>query len=331
MPTYRACLILSAVVLAAGAWSRPAAGQDASGEPANFRQPKGDAELRYWLENMVWYHHFTDREITAAMGLAAGEIAASRRRFDIRPERKPLRRAHAPLLVLPYPGGRHPRIGFLDGAVRPQRETKISVFTPWDERSYVVVDVPEAIWSNLGLTYLAHTHVPTVWTKQKVTLKPLEWNRRPDGSLEVTRKLPNGIVFTSKVRGRKDSVRMQLTLTNGTGAKLTDLRVQNCTMLKGASGFTSQKQPLPSVVQRPYIAMRATSGKLNRWIITAWDPCHRPWSNPPCPCFHSDPKFPDCEPGQTQRLVGWLSFYKGDDVRGEFERIEKTGWRERTE
>ena len=64
--------------------------------------------------------------------------------------------------------GRHPRIGFLDGAIRPQRETKISVFTPWDPHSYVVVDVPEAIWSNLGLTYLAHTHIDTVWTKKKI-------------------------------------------------------------------------------------------------------------------------------------------------------------------
>jgi hypothetical protein len=56
------------------------------------------------------------------------------------------------LFVLPYPGGRHPRIGFLDGAVNPQRETKISVSTPWDEQSYVVVDLPEAIWSNRDQT-----------------------------------------------------------------------------------------------------------------------------------------------------------------------------------
>ena len=33
---------------------------------------------------------------------------------------------------------------------------------------------------------------------------------------------------------------MSLTLTNGTGATLTDLRVQMCVMLKGAPGFTAQ-------------------------------------------------------------------------------------------
>ena len=66
---------------------------------------------------------------------------------------RPQRTADEPLLVLPYPGGRHPRTGFLEGAMRPQRETKISIFTPWDNHSYVVLDIPEAIWSNLGLTY----------------------------------------------------------------------------------------------------------------------------------------------------------------------------------
>src|SRR6185436_9225652 len=85
------------------------------------------------------------------------------------------------LLVLPYPGGRHPRIGFLDGANDPQRETKFSVFLPWAPASYVVQDLPEAIFSNLGLTYLAHTHIPTVWSQKGVTLPPLEWKRNADG------------------------------------------------------------------------------------------------------------------------------------------------------
>src|SRR5262249_41132707 len=145
-----------------------------------------------------------------------------------------------PLLVLPYPGGRHPRIGFLDGAVRPQRETKVSVFAPWDEASYVVVDVPEAIWSNLGLLYLAHTHVPTVWSKQGIDLAPLDWNRRADGSLDIERRLPNGVVFGARVLPTRQAVRMELWLTNGTKERLTDLRVQNCVLLRGAAGFEAQ-------------------------------------------------------------------------------------------
>ena len=137
------------------------------------RRPANDDELRYWLQNMVWHHRFSVGEIHEATGLSESEIAAASQRFDVRAETRPRREQDSRLLVLPYPGGRHPRIGFLDGAVHPQRETKVSVFAPWDDASYVVVDVPEALWSNLGLTYLAHTHVPTVWSKQNIELPKL--------------------------------------------------------------------------------------------------------------------------------------------------------------
>src|SRR6266852_3464635 len=147
-----------------GAWLSVQLLHSAAEPASNFRRPKDEVDLRYWLENMVRYHQFSTAEVTAATGLDAKEAASALARFKIDPAVRPKRAAHDPLLVVPYPGGRHPRIGFLDGAVAPQRETKFSVFTPWDEASYVVVDLPEAIWSNLGLTYLAHTHVPTVWT-----------------------------------------------------------------------------------------------------------------------------------------------------------------------
>src|SRR5262245_147839 len=130
--------ILIAAVLAAGVRVGPAGLPAADPEPSTARRPKDDADLRSWLENMVWHHRFSTEEITAATGLTGDEVAAALRRFNITPDTKPRRPADAPLLVLPYPGGRHPRIGFLDGAVRPQREAKISIFTPWDEASYVV-------------------------------------------------------------------------------------------------------------------------------------------------------------------------------------------------
>jgi len=96
-------------------------------------------------------------------------------------------------------------------------------------------------------------------------------------------------------------------------------------MPKMAAGFEQQTNE-NKVFTNPYVACRDTDGK--RWIITAWEGCHNPWGNPKCPCFHSDPKFPDLEPGQTHRLRGWLSFYEGTDIEAEFQRIEKTGWRE---
>ena len=245
------------------------------------------------------------------------------RKFNIRQDNRPKREKDAPLLVLPYPGGRRPRIGFLGGAIDPQRETKFSVFTPWDANSYVVVDVPEAIWSNLGLTYLAHTHIDTIWTKQGIDLPKLEWNRTPDGTLDIERKLPNGIAFGAKVKPTKKAVMMELWLKNGTKQKLSDLRVQNCVMTKMAAGFDQQTND-NKVLTNPYVACRSSDGR--KWIITAWENCNNPWANEKCPCFHSDPKFPDLEPGQMHRLHGWLSFYEGTDIKAEFKRIESTGW-----
>ena len=301
---------------------------ESGGSLDNFRRPKDDADLRYWLENMVWHHGFRPAEIRAATGLTMQEITEALDRFDVRPKTKPKRKPDAPLLVLPYPGGRHPRIGFLDGAVRPQRETKISVFTPWDDRSYIVVDIPEAIRRNderqHGLLYLAHTHVDTMWTKRGAELKKIEWERHSDGSLTMERKLPNNVVFGAKVVPGQDAVHMEMWFANGSDETLSRLRVQNCIMLKGAPEFSHPAEET-TVHSKPYIARRSRIG--NRWIITAWEPCSSTWFNPPCPCMHSDPQFPDCGPGETKRLKGWLSFYEGDDIEAELKRIDSTGWR----
>jgi hypothetical protein len=298
----------------------------AESESPEARRPASDVELKRWLQNMVWFHRFSIDEIQQATGLSGDEIAEALQRLDISAANRPARKSGDLLQVVPYPGGRHPRIGFLDGAVRPQRDTKVSVFTPWDDSSYVVLDVPEAIWSNLGLTYLAHTHVPTIWSKQDVRLPPVEWQIQEDGSMISQRTLPNGIKFGTKVVSHRDHVQLEMWLTNGSPARLTDLRVQNCVLLKGAKGFTEQTNN-NKVIIGPYVACRSNDGK--RWIISAWDPLHRAWANPPCPCLHSDPKFPDCNPGETQRLRGWLSFFEGDDIQAEFARIDATGWKSR--
>jgi len=295
------------------------------------RPPATEADLQYWLTNMFSHHGFSLAEAAAATGLSDDALAEKCERLDIEPGTVLPVPDDEQVFVLPYPGGRHPRIGFLEGAIRPQRETKVSVFTPWqpEDRSradYVVADVPEAVWSNLGLTYLAHTHVPTIWTEQDVTLEPLEWDRRDEGAYHHRRELPNGIAFTSDVNPRDDHVDFTMTLTNGTDAPLTGLRVQNCVMLREAAGFN--QQTLDNKVMRdPYIACHDESK--TRWIITAWKPNHRTWGNVRCPCLHSDPIFDDCPPGETKTVRGWLSFYEGEDLDGEIERIEGLEWWER--
>lgn len=315
---------LAHAILALGLALSTRAADPATDSAANARPPRDEADRAYWLRNMAW-HRFTPDEMSAATGLDVNAVRQSLRALGLESARPPRRGPGSPLLVLPYPGGRHPRIGFLDGAIRPQRETKVSVFTPWDDTSYVVVDVPEALWSDLGLTYLAHTHIPTVFDRQGVRLEPLEWDRTAgDGTLRLARRLPNGLSFGTVVRPGPESVRMELTLTNGTGQVRRDLRVQNCVMLKAAAGFNQQTNA-NKVFHKPYVAARNDDG--TRWIITAWDPCDRPWANPPVPCLHSDPKFPDCPPGEHRRLRGWLSFYQGTNLTAELERIENTGWR----
>src|SRR5688500_11784455 len=284
-------------------------------------RPTTGEELVYWLANMT-RHGFTLTEMTAATGLSEAQLRETLRKERLHDPKQPdalLNVRDDRLLLLPYPGGRHPRTGFLEGAIDPQRETKVSIFAPWDASSYVVVDVPEAIFTNLGLTYLAHTHIPTIWTEQKVELEKLEWERRNDGSLRSRRRLPNGIEFETIVMPEKDVVRFDFALINGSDRAVTDIRIQICNMLKGMKGFDRQGEG--DVVKfESFIAAGSHDGK--RWVIAGWEPLHRTWNNPPVPCIHSDAKLPDGKPGAIQRVRGFVRFYEGADVHAELRRLQ---------
>jgi hypothetical protein len=154
----------------------------------------------------------------------------------------------------------------------------------------------------------------------------MEWERLPNQMLRSERTLPNGIAFGAKVIPAPEGVRMSLWLRNGTSTNLTDLRVQICVMLKGASGFAQQTAD-NKLIAKPYVACHTPDR--SRWVITAWAPCDRPWTNPPVPCLHSDPKFPDCPPGETKWLRGWLSFYQGTNIQAELRRLDTLDWRSR--
>jgi peptidoglycan/xylan/chitin deacetylase (PgdA/CDA1 family) len=288
----------------------------------NSRPAKSDADLKAWLSNMAT-HRFSAGEMGASLGLSEAEVTRELKRLGV----EPIKADSDKLLVLPYPGGRHPRTGFRDGMIRPQRETKVSVFAPWADGGYAVADVPEAIWfepsGKRELLYLAHTHVPTTWDKQNVRLEPQEWTREKDGSLRVERKLPNKVLFGTSVTAAKDGVRMEMWINNGSSEKLTGLNVQMCVMLAGLNGFAERTDD-NKVFAKPFVACRDKSGK--RWIITAWQECNRAWGNPPCPCLHSDPKIPDCPPGERRKVRGWLSFYSGDNIEAELTRLGKTAF-----
>jgi peptidoglycan/xylan/chitin deacetylase (PgdA/CDA1 family) len=292
------------------------------------RPAKDDAELKYWLENALVYHRFSSAEAGAALGLTSDEAADAAKRLGVDATERPVRMEGAPLLVLPYPGGRHPRIGFRDGMIRPQRETKASIFAPWADGGYAVADVPEAVWfapnDKPELLYLAHTHVPTTWDRQKVTLDALEWTRKADGSLALERTLPNKATLAASVTPGKDGVRMEFRVTNGGAEKLTGLRVQMCVMLGVLAGFESRTNE-NKVFAAPFAACRDATGR--RWVITGWERCGRAWGNPECPCMHADPVVEDCPPGETRGVSGWLSFYEGADLDAELKRLKEVAFK----
>ncbi|MBI3683773.1 MAG: polysaccharide deacetylase family protein [Acidobacteria bacterium] len=271
---------------------------------ARHRAPKGklvlpaeveatQQDLSDWTGNMG-QHRYTPEEASRVAGIRI----------------EPAARRSGGLLVLPYPGGRHTRIGFLDGAIDPLRGTKASVFLPWPDAGYVVLDVPEAIFSNLGLLFLAHTHVPTIWNAQNIVIGNRDWQRR-DGALVSSWELPNKVAFGATLRVEAAAVEMELWLRNGTSAPLAGLRTQICVLTKGAPDFNGQTNE-NKILRQPLAGVRSRDGK--RWILTQWERCGRVWGNPQCPCLHSDPVLPDCPPGEQVRVRGRLWFQEGADA-----------------
>ena len=273
-------------------------------------------DTRYWFE-VCAAHGYSQAETAMATGKEAREVAALQQKWGIRPPQAPSDR----LLLLPYPGGRHPRIGFLDGAVDPHRDTKCSVFLPGG--GYVVIDVPEAVWCENELVYLAHTHLPTKWEKKGIRLERIDWTRDPDGVLTSKRTLPDGLAFSVRVGATRDGATMELRLKNGTDRKLTGLRAQVCVMLKGAPGFNAQTRDNKLKVDGSGVcAVRSEDGR--RWIATTFEK-PRLWENPPCPCIHADPLFPDLAPGGEAVSRGKLFVYEGEDFAGEVVRRAAAG------
>ena len=283
------------------------------------------ADLRYWLENMLVDHRFSLTEAAEVCGFTEAETRAKASEFGLFRAAPPAPPPGGQVRVLPYPGGRHPRIGFREGEINPKRGAKASVFLPWDPTSYVVVDLPEAIFCNLGLIFLAHYHVPTVWDDQNLIIENIDWTRGSDGRLSFQRTLPNYITFGASIQPVEKHVEMELWIRNLSGRDLTGfgaaahLRSQVCVMLKAAIGFNEQTDQ-NKIFSPPTAAVRSRAG--NRWLLTAWNKFGRAWGNSACPCAHSDPVFPDCAFGETVHARGRLWFYEGTDIERELQRAK---------
>ncbi len=275
-------------------------------------------EARYWLETMLAAFRYSYAEAAQVLGWSEQEVAAKAREFGLSkggPSPSPA------LRILPYPGGREVRMGFFAN-LDPHRGTKAGVFLPWDASSYVVVDLPEAIFAGGKLLYLAHTHIPTVWDEQNVVLDNVDWTREPAGGLRCRRVLPNQVAIGAAIRPvSAQEAAMELWIENGSPVELKDLRAQVCVLLKGAPEFNAQTTA-NKVFRCPIAAVRSAGG--GRWILTAWQRCVRAWGHPLVPCLHADPAFPDCAPGRSVRLQGRLWFHEGAELEAALARLEES-------
>ncbi len=283
----------------------------------NTRYPQVAKEELKWPQEVVqsrehtevWLpimqrHRFTTQEIGSVLGMSSQEIDGLLMEFDGDPANDDDR-----IEVLPFPGGRHPRIDFKEGMLSPRRGTKLSVFLPWDHDDYVVLDIPEAVMTQFGITFLGHKHIPTVFDLQKEQIPNSEWAQKDDGSWENIWHLPNGIEIGANVTSATDQVNMRLWLTNHTIDTIwQDLQTQVCVMLGQAEMFAAQTNNNKQL-NCPVAAVHAADK--NHWMITGWEGCTHPWGNDDCPCLHADPSFPDCAPGETVSIHGILAFYQG--------------------
>ncbi|MEL0096280.1 MAG: polysaccharide deacetylase family protein [Planctomycetaceae bacterium] len=282
-----------------------------------FRVPANRRELMSWASNMK-RHGFTVAESRMVTGLDAATMqrALQRARVPSAPQNK--------LEVMMYPGGRHPRLGFRDGEYRPRRETKVSVFSPWERDDYLVVDIPEAIWNmtpnGRELLFLAHEDIPTMWDRLETTVPFSEWEN-VEGGYECRIKLPNGVVIRTTVLPQASSVELEMEIINKSSEVLTGLYTQNCIMLARMKGFNRQ-----SLAHRRSAGFFTACGNEDetKWVIYSWEKVKRDWGNIHCPCIHSDPQFDDLEPGASQTIRGWISFYEGRNVESEMMRLQNS-------
>jgi hypothetical protein len=95
---------------------------------AEVEQKQTQSNLNAWIENMYVHHAYSMEEMRQVCGVSSSKIEAVIQRNGWKAASGAVRQKDGRLKVLPYPGGRHPRIGFLEGAIDPQRGTKASFF-----------------------------------------------------------------------------------------------------------------------------------------------------------------------------------------------------------
>jgi len=205
--------------------------------------------------------------------------------------------------IAPFPGTEHPRIGFQEGAIAPRRGTKAMAFLPWDPDAYVVIDVPEVIFSGKKILHMSHTDIPSIWDERNIVIEDRDLVRNGE-ALESKWVMPDTLDFGARVTpAANHTLELELWITNKSKETFTQLRLMSCVLLKWAKGFNEQTANNKELTKT---SARVSNGQHS--ITVEWENAGRTWGNPKVPCMHCDPLIPDCKPGETVRARGKLTF-----------------------
>lgn len=273
------------------------------------------ADQDYWLWNALHGHGFSTSEAGAVFDYPGWFMERTLELWQPPAELDRLTEGTSHPALLPYPGGKHPRNGWREHAIDPMRGTKVSLFAPWEDGGYVVLDLPEALWRKDGLIFLAHRDIPTVWDHQMHTFENIDWQRLAGGALARQRRLPDGLTFGAKVNQTARGAAFRLWLENGTEETVAGIRAQVCMMLSALKGFEVNEEA--TRMNETTVAIHA-KGDASRWVLLRFEAdAARVWTNPPVPCMHVDPELETLEPGAKTSVAGRAWFYEGDNIKAE--------------
>ena len=235
------------------------------------------------------------------------------------------------------------RIRIEPGSWRPEGpyEQIAWVHLPWPGAGTVMLDFPEAVFSDQGLLFLSHRSA--CFHPKWPDLPKADWQSVP-GGIAFERRLPNGFVYGGRlVAATDDRVDMALWARNEDDISIGQLKTQVCVYLPKAPDFAERtmdnkwvhvtgrgwmrydeaeaagvktgqwrlgwRSGLPSC-DAPLIATTSADG--TRLVATEWgDATYALTGNPAHPCMHADPDWPDLAPGASAEITGRLHFFDG--------------------
>jgi len=215
------------------------------------------------------------------------------------------------------------------------------VHLPWPDAGFVMLDFPEAVFSDQGLLFLSHDSAcfKQLWPN----LPQADWQPVKSG-ICFERRLPNRLVYGGSLVAASDRrVDLRLWARNEDEIAIGSLKLQVCVYLPKAPplaartmdnkwvhvagrGWMRYPEALASGLRRgryrlgwrsglpaadePLMATESADG--TRFVITEWgEATYSLVGNPDHPCMHADPSLPELEPGGSAEISGRLYFHEG--------------------